>query len=323
MIDRRPNSYWSMVKWVLFAIVFVFIGRRAMQVWESAPPRTIHIKWAWLLVASAFYFVGWLPSVWFWRALLGSLHQPLDGWNAVRAYYVGHVGKYIPGKALVLVIRGSMVKHAGTDPMLAGVTAAYETLVFMATGAGICLAISPWAFRDSQWSWLPSQFHWISEWPSLFSLVVIILTFATTPFSSWLFSRIGRKRMSVESPATSAKPSISAGLISLGVVITSIGWVCHAMSLGCVLQAVSEEVIQISSFPGWLAAATLSTVGGFVVLFAPGGLGVREGLLIEAIKDQPGVSPSMAVIAAWLLRAVWFATELVAAAVFLIAKPKS
>ena len=146
--------------------MIVFVGRRAMQIWESAPPDTIHIKWKWLFAASGFYFVGWLPSVWLWRALLIRMQQPLDWWNALRAYYVGHLGKYIPGKALVLVIRGSMVKQAGTDPVLAGVAAAYETLVFMATGTALCLAIFPFALRHSEWTWLPTQFRWLREWPA-------------------------------------------------------------------------------------------------------------------------------------------------------------
>ena len=123
--------------------------------------------------------------------------------------------------------------------------------------------------------------------------------------------------------ASRVNPSISAGLISLGVVMTSLGWVCHAMSLGCVVHSITEAPLAADSFPRWLAATTLSTVGGFVVLIAPGGLGVREGLLIETLKDQSEISPATAVVAAGLLRAVWFATELVAALVFFIAKPKA
>lgn len=322
-ISVRPNLVWPLVKWFLCALVFVFIGRRALQVWESAPPGTIHIKWMWLLAASAFYFVGWLPSVWFWRALLHSIQQPLDWWNALRAYYVGHLGKYVPGKALVLVIRGSIVKQAGTDPILAGVTAAYETLVFMATGAALSLAIFPFAFRHSEWIWLPGPFHGLREWPSLLSFVVVVVTFATTPVIAWVFSRMGRRQMDVDSMVSGVSPTISAALISLGIAMTSVGWICHALSLGCVLQAISDAPFSGNSFPRWLAATTVSTVGGFVVLIAPGGLGVREGLLIEALKDQPEISPSTAVIAAGLLRAVWFATELVAAIVFYIAKPKA
>lgn len=112
---------------------------------------------------------------------------------------------------------------------------------------------------------------------------------------------MGRRQMDVDSMVSGVSPTISAALISLGIAMTSVGWICHALSLGCVLQAISDAPFSGNSFPRWLAATTVSTVGGFVVLIAPGGLGVREGLLIEALKDQPEISPSTAVIAAGLL----------------------
>ena len=317
----RFRSYWPILKWALFAIVFIFVGRRAMQLWDSAPPESVRIHWPWLFAASGFYFAGWIPSVCLWRALLLSLNQPLDWWTAFRAYYVGHMGKYIPGKALVLVIRGSMVSEAEVNPLLAGLTAAYETLIFMATGAALCLAISPWVFGHPLWNENQVLPYWLQS-PWLVTLIVIAGTFATTPLSAWLFSRVGRKRFSNEDLSGLVDSKISAGLVSWGVLITSVGWVCHAFSLGCVLQAFSDYSVHVNQFPGWLYACTLSTVGGFVVLIAPGGLGVREGLLIEALKGQPETSPASAVIAAGLLRAVWFATELTVAAIFYVAKPK-
>ena len=56
------------------------------------------------LPAGIAYAVGWLPSVWFWRSLMGSLGGRVTFADAARAYYCGHLGKYVPGKAMVLVI---------------------------------------------------------------------------------------------------------------------------------------------------------------------------------------------------------------------------
>ena len=317
------NRFWFVLKWFLFAMVFLFVGRRAVQLWESAPPKSVQIKWSWLISASIFYAIGFLPSVWFWRALLSRMGQRLDWRNAIRAHFVGQLGKYIPGKGLVLVIRASLAKEAGVDPLLAGITSAYETLVLMATGAAIFLAVAPLGFTSEQWNCLPSQMRWLRSQPLIFATTVAVITFATTPFSSWLFSHLGRKAISRRSADEGLLPSISAGLISQGVAITSIGWACHAISLGCVLQAVTQDPIQISHFPVWLVASSFATVGGFVALFAPGGLGIREGLLIESIKDHSHIGASTAVIAAWLLRAVGFVTELICATVLYFMKPKT
>lgn len=317
------KRYWPFAKWMLFAIVLVFVTQRAMTLLKSAPPRSIEIRWPWLLPAALFYFVGWLPSAWFWRALLIDLGQPIDRWRAFRAYYVGHIGKYIPGKALVLVIRGTMVAEAGFSGIVGGITAAYETLVFMSAGTALFLITAAFV-ADGPLDFVPAlNHHWITAHPWLFASAIIICTFVTTPISAALFSKIGRKAMPDPSVPLESRPAISAKLISLGVVTTSLGWCCHTLSLGCVLQSLAEHPLSLMQFPDWLAACTLSTVAGFAVLVAPGGLGVREGFLIESLKDLPGIGPSTAVLAAGLLRAVWFVTELLTAAILFLIKPKS
>jgi uncharacterized membrane protein YbhN (UPF0104 family) len=58
----------------------------------------------------------------------------------------------------------------------------------------------------------------------------------------------------------------------------------------------------------------LATVAGFVVAVLPGGLGVREGVLMSTLA--PVLGSDQAVIASLLLRLVWVAAELAAAALF-------
>ena len=62
-----------------------------------------------------------------------------------------------------------------------------------------------------------------------------------------------------------------------------------------------------------IASVALATVAGFVVAVLPGGLGVREGVLMSALA--PALGPDRAVVAALMLRLVWVAAELAAAAV--------
>ncbi len=319
----RPQWYWPVVKLILFLVVLAFIGRRAFQLWKLAPPKSIQINVWWLIPAALSYVIGWFPSIWFWRAMLRRLQQPLDWWTAIRAYHVGQLGKYVPGKAMVLIIRGSLTKSANVNPVLAGVTAAYESLVFVATGAMLGVALAPLALGPTFSKWLPLQLSWLQEQPLLWPVTVVIATFATTPLSSWLFTKIGRKVGRRQKGIGENPPSISAGLISQGIGVMTLGWICHAFSLGFVLQSLSDTPFKLNLFPVWLASASLSLVGGFVVLIAPGGIGVREGILIEALKDHPEIGPSTAVIAAGLLRVVWFVTELVTAAILFTAKPKT
>ena len=320
--QTKPRRVWPLLKWVLFVGVMVFVSRRALQLWRDSPQTELHVSVVWLIPAAVMYLVGWLPSVWFWQALLKRMHQPVGRYAATRAHYVGQVGKYMPGKALVLVLRGSLLKEAGANPVFAGVTAAYETLVFMWAGTALALALAPLTMPATFWQQMPNSVQSLRQPVWLLPLVVLVGTVAFTPFSAWLFTLVGRKSLPRD-PSSPQPPAFTAGLMVQGAFITSLGWLCHALSLGCTLQSVSDRPFDLTQFPVWLASICVSTVGGFVILVAPGGIGVREWLLVEMLKDQPAIGPTHAVVAAGLLRAVWFVAELVAAGVLYVVRPAS
>jgi hypothetical protein len=247
--------------------------------------------------------------------MLVAMYQPVDWWNAFRAYYVGHIGKYSPGKALVPIIRASLIKASGPDPVVAFVAVAYETVVFMAAGTAIGSSVCLFAFNESFWAQIPGGLSWLRDWSIPFAMLIIALTFASTPVVSWLFTKIGHRIIVRRFPNHSQLPAISVSLISQGIALTAIGWCFHALSLGFVIAAVTDGRFDLMRFPMWLTACALSTVGGFIAIFAPGGLGVREGLLIEVLKDQCEIGPALAVVVACTLRFVWFLTELIVAAI--------
>jgi uncharacterized membrane protein YbhN (UPF0104 family) len=67
--------------------------------------------------------------------------------------------------------------------------------------------------------------------------------------------------------------------------------------------------------PVVIGSVALATAAGFVVAALPGGLGVREGVLMWALA--PALGSENAVVAALVLRLVWVGAELVAAALLL------
>ena len=72
----------------------------------------------------------------------------------------------------------------------------------------------------------------------------------------------------------------------------------------------------LALLPVVTASVALATVAGFAVAVLPGGLGVREGVLMYALTPALG-DQNLACVAALALRLVWVAAELLAAAVLL------
>jgi uncharacterized membrane protein YbhN (UPF0104 family) len=79
------------------------------------------------------------------------------------------------------------------------------------------------------------------------------------------------------------------------------------------IRAVSDEAIDFANWPVWTGAVALATSIGFIAVFAPGGFGVREGLLFEVLRTQPEIGAKQAIVVAVLLRLTWLAAEIIAA----------
>jgi uncharacterized membrane protein YbhN (UPF0104 family) len=106
-------------------------------------------------------------------------------------------------------------------------------------------------------------------------------------------------------------------LLGQGLWWSVIGWILLGLSQFAVVSAFDPEGARSLALAGLvpvvIASVALATVAGFVVAVLPGGLGVREGVLMSALAPVLGADGS--VVAALVLRLVWVAAELAAAVV--------
>ena len=56
----------------------------------------------WLFAAAVLYLFGLLPLGWYWHFLLHRMGQTPGRLESLRAYLIGHLGKYVPGKFMVV-----------------------------------------------------------------------------------------------------------------------------------------------------------------------------------------------------------------------------
>lgn len=320
------------VKWTLCAVVLWFVVDRATELWQQSPDDLPPLSPGWLIAAAGCYIAGWLPSVWFMHALLARLgHRP--GWLPLAsAYYCGHLGKYVPGKATVLLIRSGMLKPHGVPVAQSALGVVVETLGVMAVGLAVSAALSGWVFPESVWQQLPEsvrvvrQLRWLG--PATVGAGVLILVPLCAGIASRVAVRLAGKqakavadsKAATESDADPVESSppidpscINPRLLFLGTAAFTVAWLLFGLSLGCVLLSLHHTPASAADWLNWTAAVAAGTSLGFIVLFAPGGLGVREGLIIAVL--EPSVGGKLAVAAAALLRVIWFASEVIGAAV--------
>src|SRR4051794_29933423 len=124
------------VKAVLAALVLWAVGRHVVRTWRDihAHGGTLHVAPAWIALGVALYLAGLVACGVFYGRVLRSSPTPIGYAAAIRAYLISHLGKYVPGKAMVVVMRVGLVTPYGARPATAAFATLYETLVMMAAG---------------------------------------------------------------------------------------------------------------------------------------------------------------------------------------------
>ena len=127
-----------LLKLIVFALVILMIGRTiALSIDEFAELdlTAATIDLASLVYAGVLYTLGLFCFATVWHISLRILGQSPRFLESLASYYVSQLGKYVPGKALVVIIRSERVSSERTA-LAAAVTAVFvETLAMMAVGA--------------------------------------------------------------------------------------------------------------------------------------------------------------------------------------------
>lgn len=311
--SRLKRWSWRIVKWGLCLLVLAFVGRRAWQLWRQEDWSQISFSWPWLFLAGLAYALGWLPSVWFWRRMIQRVGGKVRFRDAARAYFCGHLGKYVPGKATVLVIRSALLKDRGSPVSVSVLTATCETLMMMATGAAMAVVLFPWLIPPERIGDWPGFLRWLMATTWLPGLIVLAACFLLSPIIASFLTLLAVKFTPKGMMGGESRVQITRNLVLQGLAAFALSWMLHGLSLGFTLRAVSDHV-DWTSWPVWTGGVGGATAVGFAALFAPGGLGVREGLLMAVLNNQSNVTGGQAVVVPFLLRAISFLSEIAVAA---------
>jgi uncharacterized membrane protein YbhN (UPF0104 family) len=304
---------WPALKWGLFLLVLVFVARHGWRLWTGFDQVATPIHWGWLALAVVTSQIAWVPSVWYWRELMAVLGAPAPFSQVARAYFCGNMGKYVPGKGAAIVIRSALLGDCKVPGATAALTVVVETLTFVWVGTLLAILLYPAMAphlprRIDAWAGDP-----LLRW-GMAAVAVCggLLAFAAMmrshgPLADWFHGPSIGSLAANDAPLGRMAPSIR--LVS--VVVLTASWWMQGLMLGLTIHAVSADDWNWSDWPFWTGTVAVAMVGGFAAVFAPAGLGVREGLLMELLERQLG--PREAVLVALLLRGVTLAGEILAA----------
>lgn len=285
MKENRPARH--VLRWISYVIVGVAalyflreLHRRTADIPPIAwgPQAITALLFGILAVAATALLIGAI-----WHLLLRDQAQPLPLSKAIQIVAISQIGKYLPGNVGHFAGRAVLAREAGVPIGITASTLLIETAWTLAIGAGFSAMAFVFYLDNATNSQLGSL--GVLEFAGA-SLFLLALPWAGIQLVNRLAPRISRRLGGGQ--LVLPPKGITALIVSVLMVI------CFLL-LGASLKLQAEWFFQLQEVP-WLPLTCLFTAAwlvGYVVPGAPGGLGVREAMMVVLLS--PLVGPGVAV----------------------------
>lgn len=245
---------------VVVALVFCVYGLASH--WDQTRHAMTTLSWPYIAAALLAGLLGLGAWMLAWRSLLAGMGSPLPLRAAVRIYFVSQLGKYIPGSVWALVAQMELAKEHHV-PRQRGATAALLSMATtIATGCAVAAVTLPLTSSDAT-----HRYWW------LLVLAPIFLALLHPRVVAYALNRALRlaRRQPLDRTA-------DLGTMVLTVAWTALGWLLFGVHAWLLVRAAGGSGFFLAT-----GAYALAFTAGFLVIIAPGGVGVREAALTVAL----------------------------------------
>lgn len=234
----------------------------------------------WRVVVSGLVgVVGVGVSAQIWRAVLAGLGVALPYAAAARVFFVGQLGKYLPGSVWPVLAQMELGRDHGVERRASVTAVALFLWVHLCTGVILACAVLPLAG---------------AVWPVALVGVpagVLLLLPGLLRRGVALLLRVTRRQP--------LEPLPDGRAVALAALWAAAMWLCYGLHLWLLVDGVGGAgTAQPLEMVGVFAAAW---VLGFAVLVAPAGAGAREAVLVALLPLGAGAALAVAILSRALL----------------------
>lgn len=293
---RRAHALLgARIAFVLLTLGFAWWGFQGR--WAEIGDAVARIGTTRLLAASLLTSIGLGLTGLLWRRLLGALGIGVGVREAGAVFFVGQLGKYVPGSVWSFAVQAQLGRRYRV-PVRSSITAS-SLFLLVHTFTGVLLG-------------------------SMLAAVGVVAT--PIPAGWWVLAALGSAavlcppsirvigdRLSGQGVATvfgARELGVSCGLM-LAV------WTCYGAGLAVLLDGMAP--LDPADLLVAIGAFALAHAAGVLLVVAPAGLGAREGVLIALLSPVAGLGPAAA--AALLSRVVHAVADFAMAGIARLAAP--
>ncbi len=272
-IERTQDSIkWPKILRICFVVLAViFLCRYFYKNIDTYKNLDVHVDMGVFLCAFVFHLIYKTMQALLWHYITVLNNCEIKVQNAVLTYFYSILGKYIPGKVFMLLARIPAYEEEGASVAKVTVCFFVENVCTL-LGAAFLFIVSLLFIPDNVFA----DYRWI--------VVVVILGFiiCINPKVINLFLGLLEKITK-----KSLKIPMSYGQMIKVVALFVLNWI--VLGIGFYMLICSIHPIDPSNLLYVSGVFGLSVIIGILALFAPSGIGVREGIMIlglSAIMSQ-------------------------------------
>jgi glycosyltransferase 2 family protein len=296
-MSRNGSRGWlKPLEWAVALLVLAAIARYLVREWDRLASRPWDVDWALLGLGSALVVLAYSGFVLLWRHVVSSLGGRLTVADAHRIWYFGNLARYVPGKVLQLAGTAYLARAKGVSPVLTVGSVVVAQLFVIVAGLILTLAVLT-----------GSGFPLPGGSTAAFAVAGGLSVLLLTP----LFDRAHRLglRMAGRDEAHVRVPVKTRLAMVLGYLAA---WIVFGLGFALFVRSVSDPAA--GSIPMLMGMCTAGYLAGWVAVFVPGGLGVREGVYALLLAE---VLPGPVAAAVAILSRLWLTVVEVLVAVLL------
>ena len=292
-MPHRKGRFTLVAQWLLAAVVIGFAAREIARQWRDVGPALegLRIDWLRVLASGALVVGTYLILIEAWRTTLRVWSETLPFATAARIWFVSNLGKYIPGKVWQIAAMGAMAQKRGVSAAAAVGSSLLVNLVSVLAGFAV-IAVTA-AGRVGNVVGVQTSGSARSAELAVIGIAVaggiaLLLAPVAVPRLAAIAGRISGRAIAI--------PHVPARAIWIAAASTVASWLLYGVAFSLFAHGVTPRATGNAS--SYIAVYTGSYLAGYLALFAPGGVGVREAVLVLAMpRFGLASAPDAAVIA--------------------------
>ena len=286
MTGRWP--YKPFIKWTVALVIFAFLGKMVWENWNQLEGASFTFRFLPFLVSTLLFVLSYFIQVWAWYLITLRLGIAIPLKETVESWFYSQLGKYLPGKVWLFLGRLYLYGSKGKSKKTVIVALYFET-VTVVMAAGLVFLVSLFFLREIQ-----PPAPWISSaW--LIPLFFLCFLFLHPRVLQEIFNKI---LQALKRAPISIFISYMETLSIVGVCVLSwlVGGIGFYLFVDSVFAVSSGYLLMLTG------ALAISSTLGLIALFAPSGLGVREGVLVYLLS---AIMPGSVAIVLSILTRLW------------------